>query len=196
MSETWNVLVVIFCIAGFVPYAWSIIWPPPPPKKSVEPSKATWLIWAVLDAIALAGMAAKGSLNGQIIASTIGASMTALLALKYGVAGWTLIDKICLAGAMLSIILWIYFGDSNAGIITSLVAILIGAWPTFESAWKNPENENKWAWLMFFLACVFAVIAIPAFTIQDAAQPICFILIESTMMYLVWIRKVPPRHVE
>lgn len=177
-----SALAGILFIIGFIPYIVSIL------RGETKPAKASWIIWATLDSITLAGMLTKHSLNGQILGAVIGAWIVVILALRNGTSGWTRLDKFCLAGALLGIILWQVFDNAVFGIMTSLSVVLLGSFPTFASAWRNPAQENRTAWTLFWLSCVAAVIAIPAWTLADAAQPIVFTIIESTMMYILYFR--------
>lgn len=182
MKETLSALAGLLYVAGYIPYIRAIL------QKETKPAKSSWLIWASLDTITLAGMFVKHSVNGQILGAIIGAWVVAILALKYGMSGWTKLDKFCLGGAVLGIVLWRAFGNSVFGIMTSLSVMSIGSIPTFASAWKNPSHENKLAWTIFWISCVCAVIAIPHWTLADAAQPITFFAIESVMMYILYVR--------
>lgn len=177
-----SVLAGILFIIGFVPYILAI-W-----RGETKPAKASWIIWASLDSITLAGMFVKGTMNGQILGAVIGAWIVVILALRYGTPGWTKLDKFCLSGAVLGIVLWQVFSNPVLGIITSLSVVFLGSFPTFASAWRNPAQENRMAWTIFWLSCVAAMIAIPAWTLADAAQPIVFTIIESVMMYILYFR--------
>lgn len=172
----------ILFLAGFVPYAFSIL------KGKTKPAKASWVIWVTLDTITLAGMMAKNSVNGQIVGAVVGGWLIVALALKYGVRGWTSLDRFCLGGALGGVALWVAFNSPVMGLSVSVSIVFLGSFPTFVSAWRNPNREDKVAWTLFWISCVFAVVAIPKWTLQDAMQPITFFLIESTMMYLLYIR--------
>lgn len=183
--ETKYVLTVIagvLFIIGFVPYIRAIV------RKETKPTTASWLIWATLDTITLAGMFFKNAVNGQIIGAVLGAWVVAILALIYGTRGWTKLDKYCLGGAVLGIVLWLVFDNPVFGIVISNVVAFLGAIPTFKSAWGDPSREDKVAWTIYWLSCVVAVLAIPAWTLADATQPITFFVIETIMMYIVYIR--------
>jgi hypothetical protein len=170
---------VLFIIA-FVPYILAIA------KGDAKPSKATWFIWASLDSIILYGMFAKGALNNQIIGAVTGAWAVFLLSLFYGEKGWTKLEMFCLAGAALGITLWQVFDSPTLGIITSLSVVFIGAFPTFKRAYDHPAQEDRTAWTIFWISCVCAVLAIPVWDWDNAAQPITFFVIESIMMWLLW----------
>ncbi|MEK7647301.1 MAG: hypothetical protein AAB378_02935 [Patescibacteria group bacterium] len=167
---------------GYVPYIRSIV------RGETKPSKASWIIWAVLDVIVLAGMMAEHSVNYQIAIAVIGSSLVTILSLKYGASGWTRLDKCCFAGAILGIILWLIFNNPIFGIITSLGVMSIGSIPTFVSAWGDASREDKSAWTIFWISCIFALMAVPAWTVANAAQPITFFATQTIMMYILYIK--------
>lgn len=169
-------------IIGFLPYIRAIL------KGETKPMKASWIIWATLDAITLAGMYAENTVNGQILAAVIGASTVTVLAMRYGTPGWTTLEKYCLVGAVLGIGLWQVFGSPVLGIVTSLSLISLGSIPTFLSAWHDPSKEDRTGWTFFWLSSIAAVSAIPSWTLADAAQPITFLSLISIMMYLLFLR--------
>lgn len=172
---------LLFIIA-FVPYIRAIL------RKETKPAKASWIIWASLDYIVLAGMFAEHAVNGQILGATIGASVVTGLTLKYGGPGWTRLDKLCLGGAVLSISLWGVFHNPLFGVVTACVVEFLGSVPTYVAEWKNPGHENKLAWTLFWASCVPAVIAIPHWTVANVAQPFTFLVTESTMMFILFVR--------
>ena len=172
----------ILFIVGFVPYILAIL------QKMTQPSRSSWIVWTALDAVTLAGMLAKHSVNGQIIGAFAGSCVTVGLALKYGKPGWTWLDKLSLSGGMLGIILWKIFDDANFGIVVSMSVITLGSFPTYVSVWKNPANEDRLAWTIFFTSCVCAVIAIPGWTLAHALQPITYIAIEFVMLLILYVR--------
>jgi hypothetical protein len=113
-----------------------------------------------------------------------------ILALKYGKSGWTTSDKRCLGGAVIGIAMWILFDDPVFGIIISLIVGFLGSFLTFESAWEDPSREDKLAWALFWTSCIFALFAIPEWTLEDASQPIAYFATDSIMIYLLFIRGV------
>lgn len=172
----------VLFILGFVPYIRAIV------RGETKPAKASWMIWASLDTITIIGMYFKHAVNGQIVGAVLGAWAVVVLALIYGLPGWTKLDKQCLGGAVLGIVLWLVFGEANFGIVVSNIVVFLGAIPTFKSAWNDPSKEDKIAWTIFWLSCVAAIFAIPALTFEDATQPVVFFVIETVMMYILYIR--------
>lgn len=177
-----SIIAGVLFIIGFIPYIYTIL------KKETKPVRVSWIIWAILDIITLLGMYYEHAVNGQMLGAVIGSIAVTILSLKYGVPGWTKMDKFCLAGAIIGIALWQTFDNPKLGIIASCIAGFIGSVPTFASAWEDSSRENKFAWGVFWISCIFAVIAIPKRTLADAAAPLTFLAIESIMMFILFVR--------
>jgi hypothetical protein len=177
-----SVAIGVTAAMGYAPYVVAIL------RGRAKPAKATWAIWALLDSIALAGMYAEDAVNAQIVIALLGAMAITALGLKYGRGGWTALDRVCLGGAVLAIVLWKAYDSPVLGIMTSLSGVLIGALPTFVSAWKDPSKEDRTAWTLFFVSGLLAVVAIPSWTLQDAAQPLIFFVVNATVALFVYVR--------
>ena len=185
MRETFSLIAGILLVCGYVPYIRAIL------KGTTKPAKASWAIWACLDTVALYGMYLQNSVNGQIVGATLGAIVVAMLSIKYGKPGWTKLDEYCLAGAVIGISL--IFLSPRWSLLASLATIFVGSFPTFRSAWNDPRLENKLAWTLGWFSCVFAICAVPKWTVQDAAQPMTFFAIQTVMMYLLYCRQIKVR---
>lgn len=182
MQKWLNLIAGILFLVAFVPYIRAII------KKQTKPAKASWLIWASMDTVLFLGMLSQHAINGQIIGAICGAWTVFILAMKYGVPGWSKIDKICLGGTILALLLWKISGNATVGIATSLVSGILGSVPTFINAWQDASRENKTAWTIYWLSCLCAIGAVPKWTLADAGQPITFLLIESAVMFALFVR--------
>lgn len=182
ISGTLSVLSGLIFLYAFYPYIRAIV------RKEARPRKATWLVWAAGDIIVLSGMIASGTISGQMVAASLGATSVFLLSMKYGEPGWTTRDKVCIVISSAALILWQVVGESNVGIGLSLVALAVAAWPTYVSAWEDHRNEDRKAWFWFNLSSVFALAAIPGWAFADYAPAVAFFLIDSPMIYLLFIR--------
>lgn len=140
------------------------------------------------DWIVLAGMIVKGTISGLIVAACLGATTIFLLSLRYGEPGWNTRDKVCITLSGVAIALWQYFGESNLGIAFSLLSLAIAAWPTYVSAWEKPKNEDAKGWILFNIASFLGVLAIGHMTFADIAPPVAFMLIDTPMLYLLFVR--------
>lgn len=188
---------IIFTIA-FIPYI-RAIWgtrhlPPGTPGKA-EPSKTSWIIWVSLDTIALAGMYVEHAQNYQILSAVILGWVVVFLALKYGTSEWTKFDVMNLVGAAAGVILWWIFRRATIAIVISMAVVFTGSFTTFEKAWKHPEKEDKLAWTLFWLSCLQMMAAVHEWTLAHATQPVTYFVIESIMMYLLFLKPKKTREV-
>jgi len=182
MSEFLSVLAGLISVVGLIPYAHGIL------RGKTKPAKASWVVWAIVNVVILAGMWARGVVNGQIIGVVIGCLVITVMALRYGAPGWTRLDKFCLAGAVLGIFLWQILGDALYGVLIALAVATIGSIPTFVSAWEDYRRENKPAWLMAWLSSVCMMLALKEWTLAAAVQPVTFFLLQSVLVYIIFIR--------
>lgn len=182
MDRFFSVLAGICFLLAFVPYIRAIL------KGKTKPQKASWIIWLTVDLLVAVAMVKQGVMNGQMAGAILGAGSVVILAFKYGEAGWRSLDKACLSLAVVGIVLWNVLDSAFLGMMISLGIIFIGAFPTFKRAWKAPETESKLAWTLFWVSCVFALLAVPTWTVEHAAQPVVFFVIETVMMWLLFVR--------
>ncbi|MEK7650376.1 MAG: hypothetical protein AAB364_00685 [Patescibacteria group bacterium] len=187
-KDTLSNLAGVMIIVAFIPYIWAICrdrnLPPGTPGKT-EPCKASWLIWGILDTITLCGMLVKHTAGGLIIGAVTGVWIVFLVTLKYGKPGWSFLDKLCLGIVVMAISLWLIRGDPNWGIVISCGGLIVGAFPTFKSVWEDPSRENFLAWMLFWIAAALGSAAIKKWTLEDATQPLTFLLIESITILIL-----------
>ncbi len=197
MKNTMNWLSGILFVVAFIPYIIATIRNGRKIARgedaSQPPKKASWLIWGTLDWIELLAMTKKDSPNrGQIWGACIGVVVVIIAVFIYGERGWKKKDKWYLAASALGIAF--LFIEPDYALLTACVTAFIGSFSTFE----NYRNEDMFSWTIFWVAAVCAVIAIPNLTLdptsisevrfQDAAQPLTFFTVESTMMCLLLYR--------
>ena len=179
-----NTLSGILCLTAFLPYIWAIV------NHQTVPSPVSWAIWACVDTLVLLAMKKEKAPIGQITGAVAGAWIITTLAIIFGKPTMGSIEWVSIIGAVAGIVLWQKTGNALLAIVCSSLALMIGAIPTFVSAYKNPSQEDPLAWSVWFVSCVFALFAIPKgkWNLANALQPITFTIIETTMVVLVVIR--------
>lgn len=191
VKELFSISSGVIFIVGFIPYIraiWKTRHLPSGYPCKVEPSKASWIIWASLDTITLGAMLIARTVNGQIIGVAAGAWIVTGIVMKFGKTAWSRLDKFCLAGAIIGILLGFVFSSPLLAMCASMSTSMIGSIPTFVSAYRDPSKEDRAAWTIFWISCVVALFAIPRWTFMDTAQVLTFTAVETVMMALLWIR--------
>jgi hypothetical protein len=176
---------IVFC-AGFVPYIIAIL------RRNAAPSKVSWIIWPLCDTIGGVGMYYAHALNSQIVGAIFGAWIVCILALFFGKKGWEKTDVACLATAMLGIVLWKLTASPTWAIIFSQGSVLIAGWPTACNAYREPFKEDLVAWILWTTSCLLELAALTVahlWSIDAAAQPVTFMIVEGTVLIVLIIRR-------
>lgn len=169
---------ILFFIA-FLPYIWSVL------NGGADPSPVSWSIWATIDTLTYFAMKKEGAQLGQITGAVAGAWVVTFLALWFGKTTMGAIEWVSVFGALVGILLWKTTGSAVLAIVSSQIAILIGAIPTFVRVYHNPALEDPVAWLIWLLSCICALMAIKKWDIANALQPITFTIVEGTVVVLI-----------
>ena len=172
---------ILFFIA-FVPYIWAIL------QGQATPSPVSWGIWASVDTLSFFAMKKEKVPIGQITGAVIGAWIVTLLAIIFGKPTMGSIEWVSVLGATLGIVLWKSTGNAVTAIVCAQIAVLVGAVPTLVGAYAVPQQEDPIAWAIWFVSCIFALLAIENWNLKEALQPVTFTTIESAMIILVVIR--------
>ena len=169
---------------GYLPYIISII------RGNTQPNRATWLIWTVVGFL----LALSYYITGDIkacwvpVAFFIGPLIVTILSFFYGHSQWSILDKICLATAGISIIVWSMTGNAVLALLINVLIDFIGAIPTLYKTYYHPESEDLMAWVLFFIGSAINVAAIMTWDIT-VIYPLYLVSITFTMVLLLLLLK-------
>jgi hypothetical protein len=164
-------------------------------KGEFKPSRYTWAIWVAVDIVMISTMFATGSRHVLVLplCYILGSGTVAIMSLKYGEKDFNFKDTVwnlvCLAGAVVSIIVWVKLGEANAPLAIILLAHLFGTILTVRKAWLRPYNEDRWTWFLFGLGDVFSLFLIQKWCWQQATFSVydtiaCFLVFFLTLRYM------------
>lgn len=176
-----NTLSGILFFIAFLPYIWAIV------NGQATPSPVSWSIWAVVDTLTFFAMKKEKAQLGQITGALLGAWTVTFLALSFGKPTMGAIEWVSVLGALTGIILWKSTGNAVLAIVSSQIALFLGAIPTFVSTYRNPAQEDPLAWSIWFASCICALLAVKKWDVANALQPITFTVIEGTVLALIVI---------
>jgi len=142
-------------LAAFFPYIFSTI------KGKTKPERATWWIWALNSVLLLTSYRAEGAQETiwLAVAYTFGCVTVGLFTIKYGIGGWTKLDRFSLVGSIIAVISWIIIGPL-ATFIASLLIDLFGVTPTIYRSFYHPEEEDKLSWIMWFIGAFLSLLLV------------------------------------
>jgi hypothetical protein len=162
-------------------------------RGNTKPNRVSWLLWAIAPLIATAAGLSKGAGWAALPVFMSGFSPVLIFAASFLTkkAYWklTVFDYICGAISALALILWLATSDANIAIIFSMISDGTAAIPTVTKAWKTPESESPWPFLIgiFSPATAFAVVSTWSFS--EVAFPAYLVFINVVLVVAVYNKK-------
>lgn len=156
MLHFFGILAGLLALVATIPYLRDIL------KGTTRPNKVSWLIWVILQTIALLSQWASGGKDSLLL--TIGdlaASATILvLAFYKGESKWHWLDRLALIGAGAGLILWYILNQPVIALMMTIFVDFCGVAPTLRKAYVDPQSETMSTWLLVGIGAVFGALAV------------------------------------
>src|SRR3990167_8290819 len=133
-------------------------------KGKVTSNRVTWGVWILVNALFCASYYESVGLVSSIwvpLVYLISTIIIFLFLLAYGASGeWTWVEKVCLVGVGVILMLWIIFRAPLTTLTLTMMIDILGAIPLIVAVWKNPEIDYGPAWYFGFGANAINLLAI------------------------------------
>lgn len=169
----------LISLLGFVPYVRSIL------RGQTRPQRVSWGLWALLDVTLLLTHLQAGGIRSMWVplSQAAGSLSIALLSLSRGVGGWSMLDRLCLAGSLAGLLLW-RLSSATVGLCASILVHFIAGVPTLSKAYVDPDSEDLTTWLCFLCGNTLNLAAITRWSAAEAIYPI-YLFLGTTMLVAV-----------
>ncbi len=176
----------IVSFVAFVPYTLAIL------KKETVPNRVTWFIWTINGWLALASYHEVGADTTiwLAISYAVFPALIFVLSIKWGEGGWTRFDHVCLATAIIGLILWWFTASALTGLICFLAADFAAALPTICKSWYRPQTEDRLAWMITAIGAVINLLAIDRLNIGVMVHPLYMLVMNCLIVVFIWRPKV------
>lgn len=191
MIDNSNIKEIIGFVAGIIslvayfPYIYSIL------KHKTRPSRSSWWIWSFVGFLILLSYYNIGARNTIWIPLVlfICPLIVAILSLWFG-EGQKLntLDKICILGAIISLIPWIFLKSVHIALFVNIFIDFLGFLSTFQKTYKYPQSENRFTWTLFFMGSILNVIALENYSFSIIFYPIYMFIMDIVMIYFLFIK--------
>lgn len=172
-----GIIALVLSLAANVPYIVETL------QGKVKPERVSWFIWTLLGAVYFWSALLEDGAVLFTAGELIGPAIAFLLALRYGVGGKSKFDMIMLVLALIAISCLLIAENALLGLVFALTADLIALVLTIRKLHADPSTESRWAWGIFALSGVFAVLSLEIFTVETLAFPV-YVVIGSTYIAL------------
>jgi len=176
---------LILQIVGYIPYLRDII------KKKTEPHSYTWLIWAITQGIAAAGVwYGNGGLGMYtLIFGVIAVFIIFCFSLKYGTKNITKSDTVIFILALLSIIVWWKLDQPLLSVLMVTLIDIFGFFPTLRKTYQEPWSETTSSWILFSLSNLLAVLSLSTFSLITSVYLITITLLDFSLAVTIIYRR-------
>jgi hypothetical protein len=156
MYELLGIASGVIGIAGYVPYVRDIL------RRSTQPDRISWLIWALEYAMLLAAQSAKGATSSLWLGGLqlVGVIIVFGLSFKFGVGGLDRHKSILLACIGLAMIVWLFTSNTAITILILLAVEGSGVALTVLKVYRQPNSETLSFWLLISIAGAIGITAV------------------------------------
>lgn len=168
-------------ILAYAPYIYSTI------KGTTKPNRATWWILVMVGMMLASSYHALGA-NVTLwvpVSYIIGPLAIALLSIKFGEGGLSILDMCCLLGAMAGAILWWRFGNPFFALVINLIMDFLALIPTIRKAYARPHTEDQTSWIFWLTGSLFNLLAMEFWTLELSIYPLYMVTGNGLITLLV-----------
>jgi hypothetical protein len=178
-----GVVATMLSVVAFIPYIRAIF------KNQTKPSGASWWTWSILTIVTVISSRVAGA-PWQVLMLPLWLCLSqltvAILSIKRGDNNWDLLNKFCITGALLGILLWLVTGQPLIALLISVIADFLASIPNFRHVYLNPEQENRLGWTLGFGSAILEIFAISNWSVAESGWAIYFLINMGIMFLLVW----------
>ncbi|HVV38802.1 MAG TPA: hypothetical protein VHD31_00555 [Candidatus Paceibacterota bacterium] len=185
MKELLGVITVVLSVVGFIPYIRDTI------KGKTKPHLFTYLIWAIVTALAFFGQQAAGAgpgawTTGVMAILTI---VVLILCFKYGTNDVTRLDIIFLVAALIAIIPWFLTSDPTLSVVIATFVDVCAFFPTIRKTFKDPSSETLISWILNLFRHGLAILALASFAVATYIYPAALLVMNAVVVSIILSRR-------
>jgi hypothetical protein len=163
-------------------------------KGEAKPNRVSWLMWAIAPFIATAA-AASYSVGWAVLPVFMsGLSPFLIFAASFVAknAQWKLssFDFLCGILSGFALALWYVTRDPNAAIVFAIASDALAAIPTLVKAWRHPETESPWPFIVGVFNASTSYAAVSVLTFSAVGFATYLVVINFLLLFSVYETKL------
>ena len=180
-----GIIGTILSVACFYPYFRDIF------NHKTQPHIYTWLVWSLLQGTSVIIMIRGGAGIGvwPFVVGSLLCGCVFLLSIKYGTKNITAFDTVCLIGALLAMLVYVFLHDPLLSIILVVGIDFIGFLPTLRKSYIEPKTETASTYILSAMSSVLAVAALSNYSVITLLYPITLIVLDTACWVVIVERR-------
>lgn len=172
-------------VADTVPYLRDIA------RRRTVPHRGTWLIWTVLEIVALESQRADGARwsLAPLTIQAVGTSLIFVLSIRLGCGGLSRTDVVLIALAAGGVVGWQIADEPLVATACVIVADLLAALMMVPKAWKEPDSETLSTFALAGLGGLAMVGAVGSWAPGLVVYPVYFALVNGALAAVIGYRR-------
>ncbi len=183
--EIWGAVSVVLALVSLAPYLWTTI------RGTNKPHIFTWIIWALLTAIAFAIQflegAGAGAWSGAV--STIFCIAILVAALRNGEKHITRSDWVVFIAALAAIPIWLLTQNPLLAAVWVTGIDALGYIPTIRKSWLKPYEELLMTHIVSTFKHVAVLLAVEAVSPTTTIYSVGMVVMNSLLVLSILLRR-------
>jgi hypothetical protein len=163
-------------------------------KGGAKPNRVSWLMWSIAPFIAATAAVSSGVGWAALPVFMSGFSPFLIFTASFisKKAHWALgpFDYVCGVLSGLALLLWYVTKDANVAITFAIASDGLASIPTLTKAWKHPETEVAWPFIVGVFNSSTSFLASTIWTFSAYAFPAYLIVINILLFFSVYGKKL------
>jgi hypothetical protein len=152
-------------------------------RGETVPHRGSWLIWGVLEVVALQAQRADGATWSLVplMIQALGTCLVMTLSFWFGTGGLGPADLALLALAGLGIVGWLVIQMPVVATASAIAADLIAAIMMAPKAWRDPHSETLSTFVLASVSGVLMVGSVGALSVPLLIYPLYFVVVNAAL---------------
>jgi len=187
IDQNWIFLAVAINLIGAFIYAYTVV------KGNTRPNRVTWFILSFAPLLAFAAMISEGvSFRESVFTLETGISPMIIFASTFFAKQpkWkiTKFDVSCGILSVIGFILWIILKDGWIAISFAIAADGLAFLPTLVKAFRYPESESPYAFMMGAFAAAIALAILTSYSFEYVAFPLYILVVDILASLFIYFK--------
>jgi hypothetical protein len=181
LAPTFGLLAGVVAVACNVPYLRDT-W-----RGSTVPHRGSWLIWSVLEVVAVGAQGADGARWSllPLVVQAAGTCLVLALAVRLGQGGLSRVDLGLLGLAALGLAGWMAVDEPVIATACVVVADLLAALMMVPKAWREPHSETLSTFVLASASGVLTALAVGTFSVPLLAYLVYFVAVNAGLAAVI-----------